>query len=112
MEKTAKKTTEEKIVWFDEFRVRSQKTQKRNPYTGTLQTITTGWQIIEKLHPKKIEPHVALDLNSFAIGEGHDQSGLYLVPMGEKNVGDIIPYKEWADQHGVNAAEDLNQILA
>lgn len=109
MAKSEKKSSTQ---WYDEFHVRILKKPVRNPYTNTTESVIVGWELVKKLHPKLIEPSVALHLNSFAEGFLVDQVGKYLVAKDTMTTGQIIPYKEWADQYGKNPKEDINQLLA
>lgn len=97
--------------WYDEFECRIQKMQVQNVIAGKSETIITGWELTKKLMPKFIEPSVAKQLNVFANGMVPENIGLMLILKGSKNVGSTITYKEWADEMGINPANDLNQLL-
>lgn len=100
------------LKWYDEFHVRVHKKSVQNVYANKQETIITGWEFVKKLMPKFIEPAVALQLNQFANGYNSDQVGLMLVLKDTVKTGDMLAYKTWADQYGIDPAKDLNQLLA
>lgn len=97
--------------WFDEFDVRIQKREVRNPLLQRNESIITGWELQKKKHPKFIEPHIAVQLNSFC--DGYDVLGVapMLITKDTKRTGDVIPYADWAKEQGKNFAEDINILL-
>jgi len=99
------------MKWFDEFHVRIQKKNVRNVLAGRDETIITGWEIVKKLHPKFVEPRLATETNRFANGYVTDQVGLYLVLKDTMKTGDVISYKTWADEMGIDPKSDINQLL-
>lgn len=100
------------LKWFDEFHVRIQKRSVKNVLAGRDETIITGWEVVKKLMPKFIEPGLAAYTNSFANGYDVNNVGLYLALKGTLTVGQIIPYKEWADERKIDPKQDINQLLA
>lgn len=98
--------------WFDEFDARIQKREVINPYTTQRQTIITGWELTKRKHPKFIEPHLAKDLNAFADGFDTLGVGNLLALKGERNLGDVITYEQWATEQGKDLAKDINIILS
>jgi hypothetical protein len=98
--------------WFDEFDARIQKKEVRNPYTQRNESIITGWALEKKKHPKKIEPSLAISLNSFA--DGYDVLGVgnLLVPKDQFKSGDLISYESWAKDQGKDEKQDINILLS
>ena len=97
--------------WYDEFESRIHKKEVLNIYTNQTHTISIGWELNKKLHPKFIEPEIAKSMNSFA--NGAEPSGIFkfLVLKGTKSSGDFIHYKEWAEEQGIDLKKDINILL-
>jgi len=106
-----KKETTSNYKWYDEFDARIQKKEVRNPYTQQNNSVITGWELQKKKHHKFVEPHVAVQLNSFA--DGYDLSGLgnLLIPKDTMKTGDVITYETWAKEQGRDTSKDLNVLL-
>jgi hypothetical protein len=100
------------MKWYDEFHVRIQKKIVRNVLGGREESIITGWELVKKLHAKFIEPSLAKYFNQFANGYYPENIGCYLVPKGTMTTGDVIPYKQWADEQGIDPKNDIHQVLA
>jgi hypothetical protein len=98
--------------WYDDFDARIQKREVVNQYTNTRQTIITGWSLEKKKYPKFIEPHIAVQLNSFA--DGYDTLGVgsMLVPKDSANPGTLITYENWALEQGRDLSKDINILLS
>lgn len=100
------------MKWFDEFHVRIQKKTVRNVLVGRDETIITGWELVKKLMPKFIEPLLAKSFNRFANGYNVENVGQYFVLKDSMTTGDVITYKTWADEQGIDPKSDINQLLA
>lgn len=100
------------MKWFDEFHVRIQKRTVRNILAGKEETIITGWEVVKKLMPKFIEPSLATYINQFANGYATDNVGVYFALKDTVKTGDLILYKDWADERGIDPKQDINQLLA
>lgn len=112
MEAKTKKPPVQNCKWYDVFRARIQKKEVLNPYTRQRESITIGWQLVEKQEMSAfIEPHLAVEHNSFAIGWESYGPGNFYAEKDKYQVGETIPYKTWADEQGIDPSNDLNQLL-
>lgn len=99
------------MKWFDEFEAIIQKEQHMNLLTNHMETITVGWEIGKKLHPKFIEPSLVPELNHFMDSFSTENPGKVLLPQGKYKNGDVITYTEWMTMQGRDPKKDRNALL-
>ena len=97
--------------WFDEFEFYIQKANVHNRFTNRAESIITGFQLTQKRHAKFITSENAKLLNMHAAGAQLGNIGLILLPKDKHTMGETIPYKQWADEQGIDPENDINILL-
>lgn len=96
---------------YDEFEANAILEAKTVPFINTTRSVIVGWELKKKLHPKRVEPHVARDLNAFARAVDHNNINKLLLKKGEYGVGQILKYEDWAKEQGLSDKDENLQLL-
>lgn len=99
------------LKMYDEFVVNIVKAMAYNALAKENESIILGWSLDKKLHPKAIEPSIAINLNSFASGYESGQPGKILLEEGSYQIGDTLDYAVWAKEQNINLKKDINHLL-
>lgn len=96
---------------YDEFEANAILEAKTVPFLNTTRSVIVGWELKKKLHPKRVEPHVARDLNAFARAVDHNNINKLLLKKGEYGVGQILKYEDWSKEQGLSDKDENLQLL-